>query len=1816
MVIYSSDAIAAADAGKIDDLRNLGIDTAKVEQAKQQRTAAQQTITGSAQSLNVQVGDVGNLSQAEIANLIRAGVDVNLIVTAGNNPNTVNSAIDSIRAQITEAKATISGYKTIQDGKEVYTLSDLARFQREHPNDTTTLAFLYDSKTLDNIASFNKQVADSVNAVGVMLGGRSYGPEGMALDRALRSAGISVIPTVASSKVIVGADGFGTVMYFDASGRALSDKDILASKWDKLSDEQKQQVAAIYARDLYKGSYLGEIIGSMQDIVAETTAESGPVVGTLISLPFFPVTGLEGFAHQSALRQIQTQLKTDYASEINVLQDYRNKDGTFDVGKINEAFKANPIEAQRILQGLALPDAQSVSDRLKYFNQNWKVSLSEWIIAGATVPADILMVTGGGTLLGMGATARTSAEAAAMATRARIIGAVGTGIGATFLGVGLAEQIPNWKNMTPAERYTALGMDAVMLAGMGLGIKEIAKGNAAAKVDPKSIIDRSIDADAAKTTEQLVNRRLEPTDINIERSHQAAEVYATAKGIDTGKAYSQLLHSDGTLNLDAALKAGMDVSAFGKIAPELVEPWKQASEAWKAYANSSIDRVQLEKDLAAFRDKLPTKITVESYGALSDATAKLDATVAQARDSVDTSGSIGKAVVNAQDAVATARKLAADTRQFVTQGLPNATVNGLMNAAKGIDDATAAVRKAITDSKQFITQGLPDKAMNILMDAAKGLDDAIAQARAVIAAIKTFATDTIPDKTVNALMDAAKGLDDAVAKARELGTVTKAFVTQQVPNTAVDALMTAAKSVDDATAKMRLITQQAREYITQGLPDKAVNVLMDGAARLDDDIRKVTDLATKVRSYITTDLPDAVVNHLMDAAKGLDDSIATANRALSDAKVLLTQRIPDKAINVLMDAAQSVDDAAIKVRDSIQAARSYLTQTLPDATVNVLMDVAKRVDDATATTKEALTKMQRFVTAGLPDATVNALMDAAKGIDNAIARAEQIIKQANTMAHKLPDVAVNALMDAAKLVDDATTKANSALRQAREFITQGLPDKAMNVLMDAAKSVDDATARVKKFGVDIKAFVTEDLPDATVNALMDAAKALDDSIAAVKDAIPNAVKYIRDDIARARIERPVREALAKVGDDVERVNKAFKTGDSDALKSAVADARNDMASAEALVSSPDAVALLEQARQTLGDVVSLSVIPFEGVRPQLMARLAELQNKWASAVEAERGAEQKMVDTAGRYADQASTVAKLDPDTASRMKELPSWLKYATKDMVNRVMNPRTVDVITAERNQARLEVDKAVKEYSNNPEMWREPVQQLLDRERELMLSQSGKWETDLQTVVRTQQALKDLDALMTKAVSLEAKQAIQDLMTRIRERQAESAIIVNNMISDMENYWLDPNKSIIRKSTQELDVVLKQLAEAKDVLKPEGTLTIQELRDLQKLKMNQQNLETTIQTAKDLESQPLSDATKDIIKKERIDAENKQYGLNIMKDIEKSDAINEALKKLDTSKGISKSDWDNFASDAVWQGEKEAFRTMSEVDRLALEKAQERLQGLIDKGLQGFEDQNLLKRLEPEGRQANKAEEIAKQSEKTARDADDAYRAKEWGDSADDILKRAQMEQKVADLLERARIDRSNADFLTKDYKGGLETVYEKLADKFFDGDRNALEEYLRGEGSVGETLESGGLDQQQLKDKLDALMKDPEKLIDDMKTKARTELDDALDEIDKLLKRPDNAPSEGLADTLKDVDEFLKKGKESPGAPEQGIPTMITHQMEARLKALGYTDAEIASMTPQDEWERSTLAKRRLVKPANKSVHRSAVVATMVNVAHAPP
>ena len=68
-----------------------------------------------------------------------------------------------------------------------------------------------------------------------------------------------------------------------------------------------------------------------------------------------------------------------------------------------------------------------------------------------------------------------------------------------------------------------------------------------------------------------------------------------------------------------------------------------------------------------------------------------------------------------------------------------------------------------------------------------------------------------------------------------------------------------------------------------------------------------------------------------------------------------------------------------------------------------------------------------------------------------------------------------------------------------------------------------------------------------------------------------------------------------------------------------------------------------------------------------------------------------------------------------------------------------------------------------------------------------------------------------------------------------------------------------------------------------------------------------------------------------------------------------------------------------------------------------------------------------------------------------------------------------------------------------------------------------------------------------------------------------------------------------------EFGNKGYTATGNPAS-VPKMITRQMEADLKKRGYTDKEIARMTPQDAWERLQVDPRadkwlRIVEPLRR-------------------
>jgi len=442
------------------------------------------------------------------------------------------------------------------------------------------------------------------------------------------------------------------------------------------------------------------------------------------------------------------------------------------------------------------------------------------------------------------------------------------------------------------------------------------------------------------------------------------------------------------------------------------------------------------------------------------------------------------------------------------KGMPDATINALMDVAKRVDEATAKASQIAKNSRNYITKDLPGAMANALMDAAKAVDDATARALQIMVEAKTFMTQGLPNKAIDALMEVAKLFDDATAKAQRAIAQARTYITKDLPDATANALMDAAKVVDDATVRATQIANSIRTYITKDLPDATANALMDVAKGIDDATAKALQAMADTKTFITQKVPDKAVSVLMDAAKALDDAIAKAEASITITKEFITQKVPAVTINAIMDAARVVDNAtamAVKITETL---RTYITKDLPDATANALMDVAKAVDDIIAIAERAMAQARTYITQGFPDKAVNVLMDAAKSLDDASAKAKAIIRQGREVFEGLSDKAIDALMETARVLDEATASVNRAITTAKEFVTKTIPDTTVKALMDTAKAIDDATAIASEAVARARTYITKDFPDATVNALMDAAKVVDDATAMAKQALVDAKTYI------------------------------------------------------------------------------------------------------------------------------------------------------------------------------------------------------------------------------------------------------------------------------------------------------------------------------------------------------------------------------------------------------------------------------------------------------------------------------------------------------------------------------------------------------------------------------------------------------------------------------------------------------------------------------------------------------------------------------------
>ncbi|MCK9599583.1 MAG: hypothetical protein M0R06_11120, partial [Sphaerochaeta sp.] len=445
------------------------------------------------------------------------------------------------------------------------------------------------------------------------------------------------------------------------------------------------------------------------------------------------------------------------------------------------------------------------------------------------------------------------------------------------------------------------------------------------------------------------------------------------------------------------------------------------------------------------------------------------------------------------------------------KGMPDATVNLLMDAAARIDAATATIARTHARAQQLVREDLPKAIINSLMRSAQVVDDATALANHAARRAARFIRDDAPGKAVDILMSTARQIDAMIAS---METTIRAAIKQlrampgKTVDIAINLAMDAADVMDRGITKADATLASIRYLTTEMVPAKVTDVLMNGAAKVDAAVARASDALSSAKVYLMQTLPDAAVGAVMNAAKGVDMAIAVADKAVHNVRKFAAETVPQEVITALLRAAEKVDVATDHLNKAIAGARQFVTETVPAKSVDALMRTAEGIDKATSKVQTSITNLKGFVNETAPNWAVDRLMDSASQLDNAIARAQAISARTVQLARTAQDLSVNRLMDVAASLDKTIAKAEVAIQDAREFITQGIPDKATDVLMGAAREIDRAIARVDSVVASVKSVATETIPNAAVDALMRTAEGIDKAATTAVRAISEANQFI------------------------------------------------------------------------------------------------------------------------------------------------------------------------------------------------------------------------------------------------------------------------------------------------------------------------------------------------------------------------------------------------------------------------------------------------------------------------------------------------------------------------------------------------------------------------------------------------------------------------------------------------------------------------------------------------------------------------------------
>ncbi len=850
-------------------------------------------ITNIAQGNKIVVGNINNLTKDEIVSLILANKDPNvnipqLLVASGQNIDTVNSAVNEVNikyeayknAQSKLSGAGFIGREGTYDVVKPMTVQALAEWQRNNPNDTTTISTYFGKELVNNIKEYNKERDSISNDISSLF--KSTAPElskRLSLQNAIDSAGLL-------TKYMTDADWKLLDRQMQAGNITPSlSKSSLKKIWNKISDNEKDSILENYNADYYKSNYFAEATKTLMK-QQEELVKAGGVVGQLISgLTYAPITGVTGVvAKQLTINEAKQYLNDYYKPLLTAVSTYRKSDGTVDVNKLDKDIASNTALKDKLLNETGYANITDLKNDIDGYNNGVKVTGLEWAEAGATLALDVVMAgTGGG--MGIGGLG----TAGRIASGGVFLGSAGIFAPSTIKTVISPE-------VSGAEKALAIGGELMLITGGVLSMK-------APRVGVIPAIEKAVDKVASEVISPNRSYNVGYNSgkfINIATGKGVVDALLNiADGLDNTSAKIKLFVTDtmprGSINLIMNGAKIIDdisknvkyfvtkgfpdkaVSLLMDSAKKIDDTIAQLKMNFKNIPKETVDTIinsaeKMDDIVTKIKDAYP-EITnkvidtiLKTSSNIDDAVAKIKSEYPKASESIDniinTANTIDKVIAKLKDSIPELREKSveatlkaahmldekmADIKLYITKTFPDIKIDEILSKAETLDRFTIQVRDYF--------KKLPDVTIDRIMIGAKALDD-------VSTEIKTYFKN-IPkvkiNEAVDNIMQSAETIDEITSKLKN-------FITKELPSNTVDALMKLAYEIDNAVSKIKTFKEN--------FPDKFVDYVMNATANLDDMAKSIKEYAKSIPDKIT----DISMRIAQDFDKGFEDARVGATR--------------------------------------------------------------------------------------------------------------------------------------------------------------------------------------------------------------------------------------------------------------------------------------------------------------------------------------------------------------------------------------------------------------------------------------------------------------------------------------------------------------------------------------------------------------------------------------------------------------------------------------------------------------------------------------------------------------------------------------------------------------------------------------------------------------------------------------------------------------------------------------------------------------------------------------------------------------------------